>query len=113
MANRIYNKLSEITEAGSFTAAQVQASTKQQLADAIEVDARRIRDGMFVNAKAKLLREMERAKWRAILDGLKDQLTGGNRVWLKNNFPDVEFAVNHRRKTVTIFFEGKPKGGQL
>ena len=113
MANVVYKKLKEAAEAGNFSIAQVEAATKEQVASYFDIDVERIRDGMFINAKAKLLREMERAKWQTVLDGLKDQLVGGNRVWLTNNFPDVEFAINHRSKTVTIFFEGKPEGGEL
>lgn len=113
MANVVYEKLKEAAEAGNFSITQVEAATKEQVASYFDIDAERIRDGMFINAKAKLLREMERAKWQEALDGLKDQLTGDNRVWLKDNFPDVEFAVDHRRKTVTIFFAGKPEDGEL
>ncbi len=113
MANVVYEKLKEITEANSFTTLQIHNVTKEQFAAAAGIDVERFSDGMFVNAKAKLLREVERTKWQAALDGLKDQLIGGNRVWLKNNFPNVEFAVDHRSKTVTIFFEGKPSGGEL
>ena len=109
MTNVVYKRLKEAAETGSYTVAQVEAVTKQQIAGFIGIDAAKVSDGMFVNAKAKLLREMERKKWQAALDGLKAQLIGGGRVWLKNNFPDAEFAVDHRRKTVTIFFEGIPK----
>ncbi len=113
MANVVYEKLKEIAEANGLTDTQIENATKEQFAAQIGIGADRIPDGAFINAKARLLQDMERAKWQAALDGLKDQLIGGNRVWLKNNFPDVEFAVNHRSKTVTIFFEGRPKGGQL
>ncbi|MCK5563801.1 MAG: hypothetical protein KAJ07_01025 [Planctomycetes bacterium] len=113
MENIIYEKLKEIAEAGNFTDAQIEAATKQQFAAAAGIDAERIPDGLFANAKDRLLRERDRAKWQAALDGLKDQLIGGSRVWLQTNFPNVEFAVDHRRKTVTIFFEGIPAGGQL
>ncbi len=113
MANVVYEKLKEIAEAGSFTTTQIENATKEQFATLAGVDAERIPDGMFANAKAKLLREVERTKCQAALDGLKDQLIGDNRVWLQNNFPDAEFAVDHRSKTVTIFFEGKPLGGEL
>jgi len=113
MSNVIYDKLKEIAEAGNFTDAQVEAATKQQFAAAAGIDAERIPDGLFANAKDRLLRELDRAKWQTALDGLKEQLIGGSRVWLQNNFPDTEFAVDHRRRTVTIFFEGKPAEGQL
>ncbi len=113
MANIVYEKLKEIAEVGSFTTLQIHNAKKEQFASQIGVNADRIPDGMFANAKAKLLREYERAKWQAVLDGLKEQLIGGNRVWLKDNFPDVEFAINHWSKTVTIFFEGIPAEGEL
>ena len=35
-----------------------------------------------------------------------------NHYLRKNNFPDVEFAVDHRRKAVTIYFEGLSKGDE-
>ena len=113
MENVIYEKLKEIAEAGNFTDEQIEAATKQQFATAAGIDAERIPDGMFANAKSMLLRQRDMAKWQTALNGLKDQLIGGNRVWLQNNFPDAEFAVDHRRKTVTIFFEGTPAEGEL
>ena len=113
MTNVIYDKLKEVAEAGNFTAAQIKAATKEQFATLAAVDDERIPDGLFANAKDRLLRELDRAKWQTAHDGLKDQLIGGSRVWLQTNFPDAEFAVDHRRKTVTIFFEGKPVGGEL
>jgi hypothetical protein len=112
MANVVYKRLKEAAEAGNFCAAQVESATKEQFATQIGISAERIPDGIFVNAKVKLLRDMDREKWSAVLDGLKGQLVGGSRVWLSNNFPDVEFAVDHRRRTVTIFFEGKPEGDE-
>ena len=113
MASVVYEKVKEMVEANSFTDVQVADMTKDQFTVLTGIDVELIGDAAFEVAKTKLLRVRDREKWQTTLQGLKDQLTGGGRVWLTNNFPDVEFTVDHRRKTVTIFFDGKPQGGEL
>lgn len=49
------------------------------------------------------------------LQGLKDQLMGGNRTWLTDNFPDHEFESGKRegKPFIILWPEGgpAPKGG--
>ena len=79
-----------------------------QAAALMGIDAGYMDDKVFEVAKKAVLRELERRKWQKALEGLKAQLIGGDRVWLMNNFPKAEFEINFRKKTVTIYFEGKP-----
>ena len=108
MANVIYEKLKNLADDNGLTSEQVTDATKKQAATMMGIDAVHIDDKVFEVAKRAVLAELERAKWQKALDGLKAQLIGGGRVWLMNNFPRTEFEINFRKKTVTIYFEGKP-----
>ncbi|MHC5059707.1 MAG: hypothetical protein ACYTFK_01290 [Planctomycetota bacterium] len=108
MANIIYEKLKKLADDNSLTSQQVADATKAQAAAMMDIDDGYIDDKVFEVAKKAVLRELEKAKWQKALEGLKAQLVGGDRVWLTNNFPDAEFEINFRRKTATIYFEGKP-----
>ena len=108
MPNIIYEKLKKLADDNGLTSEQVADATKAQAAAMMDIDAGYVDDKVFEVAKKAVLAELGRAKWQKVLEGLKAQLIGGNRVWLMNNFPDVEFEINFRRKTVTIYFEGKP-----
>jgi len=90
MPNVIYEKLKKLADEAGLTSEQVAGATKKQAATMMGTD------------------ELERAKWQKALEGLKAQLIGGGRVWLKENYPNAEFEINFKRKTVTIYFEGKP-----
>lgn len=113
MANIVYEKLKAVVEANSLTDVQIELMTKAEALLQAEIEDASISDEIFDVAKARLLREYERMKWQNALEGLKTQLIGGARVWLQNNFPDAEFFVDHHRKAVTIFFEGKPAEDEL
>ena len=108
MPNVIYEKLNKLADDNSLTSEQVADATKVQAAAMMDIDDSYIDDKVFEVAKKAVLRELERAKWQKVLSELKAQLTGGDRVWLKNNFPDAEFKIDHRRKVITIYLEGKP-----
>ena len=107
MPNVIYEKLKKIAADNGLTSEQVTDATKKQAAKMMGIDAVYIDDKVFEVAKKAVLAELERAKWQKALKGLKAQLIGVDRVWLMNNFPKVEFEINFRKKTVTIYFEGK------
>ena len=108
MPNVIYEKLKALATGAGLTSEQVADATKKQAATMMDTDAVYVDDKVFEVAKKAVLRDIERAKWQKALDGLKAQLVGGGRVWLKENYPNAEFEINFKRKTVTIYFEGKP-----
>ncbi len=108
MPNVIYEKLKKLVGDRGLTSEQVTNATKTQAAAMMGIDAGYIDDKVFEVAKKAVLRELERAKWQKVLSELKAQLTGGDRVWLRNNFPDAEFKIDHWRKVITIYLEGKP-----
>ena len=108
MANVIYEKLKNLADDNGLTSEQVTDATKKQAATMMGIDAVHIDDKVFEVAKRAVLAELERAKWQKALDGLKAQLIGGGRVWLKENYPKAEFEINFKRKTATLYFEGKP-----
>jgi hypothetical protein len=108
MPNIIYETLKTIVDDNSLTSEQVADATKTQAAALMGIDAGYIDDKVFKVAKKAVLAELERAKWQKALKDLKAQLIGDDRVWLMNNFPKAEFEINFRKKTVTIYFEGKP-----
>ena len=107
MPNIIYEKLKKFVDDRGLTSEQVTDATKTQAAAMMNIDAGYIDDKVFEVARGAVLRELERAKWQKALKGLKAQLIGVDRVWLMNNFPKAEFEINFRKKTVTIYFEGK------
>lgn len=107
MPNIIYEKLKKLVDDNGLTSEQVTDATKTQAAVMMNIDAGYVDDKVFEVARGAVLRELERAKWQKALEGLKAQLIGVDRVWLKNNFPKAEFEINPRKKTVTIYFEGK------
>jgi hypothetical protein len=106
MPNIIYEKLNKLVDDNGLTSEQVTDATKAQAAAMMDIDDSYIDDKVFEVAKKAVLRELERTKWQKVLSELKAQLTGGDRVWLRNNFPDAEFKIDHRRKVVTIHLEG-------
>jgi len=108
MANVIYEKLKKLADDNGLGSEQVAGATKKQAATMMGTDAVYIDDKVYGVAKKAVLAELERAKWQKALEGLKAQLIGGGRVWLKENYPNAEFEINFKRKTVTIYFEGKP-----
>ena len=108
MPNIIYEKLKKLADDNGLTSQQVTDASKAQAAAMMDIDDDYIDDKVFEVAKKAVLAELDRAKWQKALEGLKAQLVGVDRVWLKNNFPKAEFEINFRRKTVTIYFEGKP-----
>ena len=107
MPNVIYEKLKALVAGAGLTSEQVTDATKAQAAKMMGIDADYVNDKVFEVAKKAVLRELERDKWQKALEGLKAQLIGVDRVWLMDNFPKAEFEANLRRKTVTIYFEGK------
>jgi len=107
MPNVIYEKLKALATGAGLTSEQVADATKKQAATMMGIDADYVDDKVFEVARGAVLRELERAKWQKALDGLKAQLIGGGRVWLKENYPNAEFEINFRRKTACIYFEGK------
>ena len=108
MANVISEKLKKLAYDNSLTSEQVADATKKQAAAMMDTDAVHIDDKVFEVAKKAVLAELERAKWQKALEGLKAQLIGGGRVWLEENYPNSEFEINFKRKTATLYFEGKP-----
>ena len=108
MANIVYEKLKKLADDNGLTSEQVTNATKKQAATMMGIKAGYIDDKVFEVAKKAVLAELERAKWKKALKGLKAQLVGGGRVWLMENYPDAEFEINFKRKTATIYFEGKP-----
>ena len=107
MPNIIYEKLKKLVDDNGLTSEQVTDATKAQAAKMMGIDAGYVDDKVFEVARGAVLRELERAKWQKVLKDLKAQLIGDDRVWLRNNFPDAEFKIDFRKKTVTIYFEGK------
>lgn len=107
MPNVIYEKFKAVAIDGELTSERVADTTKAQAATMMNIGADYVDDKVFEVAKKAVLRELERRKWQKVLSDLKAQLVGGDRVWLKSNFPKAEFEINFRKKTVTIYFEGK------
>lgn len=106
MPNIIYEKLNMIVDKQELTSEQVMSTTKAQAAAMMNIAADCVDDKVFEVARKAVLRELERRKWQKALKDLKAQLIGGDRVWLRNNFPDAEFKIDHRGKIVTIHLQG-------
>ena len=106
MPNIIYEKLKTVVGDNGLTSEQVTDATKAQAAAMMGIDAGYIDDKVFEVAKQAVLAELARAKWQKVLSELKAQLTGGDRVWLRNNFPDAEFKIDHKSRIITVFLEG-------
>lgn len=107
MPNIIYEKFKAVAIDGELTSERVADTTKAQAATMMNIGADYVDDKVFEVAKKAVLRQLERRKWQKVLSDLKAQLVGGNRVWLKNNFPAAEFEIDHRAKVVRIYLEGK------
>lgn len=107
MPNIIYEKFKAVVIDGKLTSERVADTTKAQAATMMNIGADYVDDKVFEVARGAVLRELERAKWQKALEGLKAQLIGGDRMWLMNNFPKAEFETDFRRKTITIYLEGK------
>jgi len=106
MPNIIYEKLKTVVGDRGLTSKQVSDATKAQAAAMMGIDTGYVDDKVFEVAKKAVLAELARAKWQKVLSELKAQLTGGGRVWLRENYPDAEFKIDHRRKIITIHLEG-------
>ena len=63
--------------------------------------------GLFENLKGTLIEEIKREQCQTILQNIESQLVGGNRVWLKDNFPESEFGIDAKRRIVHIYLDGK------
>jgi len=107
MPNVIYEKLKALVAGAGLTSEQVADTTKAQAAAAMGIDAGCVDDKVFKVARGAVVRRLERDKWKKVLGNLKEQLVGGNRVWLKNNFPAADFEIDHRAKVVRIYLEGR------
>jgi len=107
MPNIIYEKFKAVVIDGELTSERVADTTKAQAATMMNIGADYVDDKVFEVAKKAVLRELKRRKWQKVLSDLKAQLVGGDRVWLKSNFPNAEFETDFRRKTITIYLEGK------
>ena len=103
--NPLYLQFRQAAE--SYIIDQVKAATKTQAETIVGVS---ISDEFFVNMKTLLIREKEAESFAVKFDELKAQLTGGGRVWLQTNFPDVEFEKGkiEDKRFVTIWLDGKP-----
>ena len=107
MPNVIYEKLKSLAAGAGLTSEQAADTTKAQAAATMGIDAECVDDKVFEVARGAVVRELERNKWKNVLGNLKEQLVGGNRVWLKNNFTAAQFEIDHRAKVVRIYLEGK------
>lgn len=71
--------------------------------------------GTFAGNVAKVVRRYGLSRQATSrLQGLKDQLIGGGRTWLTDNFPDHEFESGRRegKPFIVVWPEGAPvKGG--
>lgn len=96
-----------ITNAG-LTYQQMLNLTPQQITDAFPNKAF---SGTYIEHVLAYLRYYaNEIKDAAILQGLKDQLTGGDRVWLNNSLPDHEWEKGREngKPYITLWPEGNP-----
>lgn len=103
--NPLYLQFRQAAE--SYTIDHVKTATKTRAETIVGVS---ITDEFFENMKTLLIREKEAESFAVKFDELKAQLTGGGRVWLQTNFPDVEFEKGNieDKQFVTIWLDGKP-----
>jgi hypothetical protein len=70
--------------------------------------------GTYANNIAKVVRRYGESRQAVSrLQGLKDQLTGGGRTWLTDNFPDHEWENGKRegKPFIILWPEGAPPSG--
>ncbi len=70
--------------------------------------------GTFAGNIAKVIRKYGESRQAVSrLQGLKDQLTGGGRTWLKDNFPNHEWENGKRagKPFIVLWPEGAPASG--
>lgn len=66
--------------------------------------------GLIPNILTRIKRDLEDERMQNILKGLKEQLIGGDRTWLLNNFPKAEIIVEKAGKIrVVIWPFGRPE----
>ena len=75
---------------------------------AVEFIGEPIDSCFFENLKGTLIEELKQLQCRTILQELENQLVGGNRIWLKTNFPEAVFEINSKNRVVYIYLDGKP-----
>ena len=102
MDNPVYLQLKEL--AAGYTVEQIRSATTEQINNLIDDDSQ-LSDAFVENMKRRFVKERLAELDQANLLGLKDQLIGGARTWLLDNFPDAEFEIVNR--VVTIFLDGK------
>lgn len=109
----IFDNFKDVAESNGLTDLQIDDMTKEQTAVYMGIEASQIDDAMFAVAKARLLRERQREKRQIAFDGLENQLVGGARRWLNDNYPNHEFVGNFRHNSATVSFEGRPAEDEL
>jgi len=102
MDNPVYLQLKEL--AAGYTVEDIQSATTGQVNTLLGAELL-LSDAFVENMKRCLVKERLIELDQANLLGLKDQLIGGARTWLLDNFPDVAFEI--RNRVVTIWLDGK------
>ena len=75
--------------------------------DVTEYLGESVDSGFFENLKGTLIDELKEAQCQTILQDLQNQLSGGNRVWLKTNFPESVFEIDVESRVVHIYLDGR------
>ena len=104
-----FDQLKAAVDENNYSDDQILNATKKQVANLLGVSETAIRDGVLKAVKYNLIKDRAERLMQEAVQGLKDQLIGGGRVWLNSNFPNNEIVKNTRHRSVTIYFDGFPE----
>jgi len=104
-----FDILKQKVDENNYSDALIMNVTKEQVAALLYMEPSAISEGALLNVKKKLIKDRAERRMQEVLQGLKDQLMGGSRVWLKSNYPDSVIVKDTKRRSVTIHFDGLPE----
>jgi len=97
-----FDQLKAVIDANNYTDDQIKNATKTQVANLLGISESAIRDGVLRGMKRALIKDRELTRHQIFVDGLKDQVVGGSRVWLQQNYPNHKIISNPRDGSVRI-----------
>jgi len=106
--SRLYTQLKQNALDNDYTIEQVNTleyeATKTLLGEEFSYN-------FFTNIRNQIAIELTESRDQTSFEGLQNQLKGGSRVWLKNNFPDavLEKGKEFGKQFIKIWLYGKPE----
>jgi len=92
----------------NYTAADAAEVTRPQIENIL---GKSLGSNFFANLKRVLVRDLLKIKYQQDLEKLRNELIGGGRVWLSNNFPEHEFEkdVVDGKLVIKLWPYGRPE----